>query len=359
MRLIDKYALKEMVVPTLAGMLVVVIMMLGNFLFYWVTTLIRLRASFSDVAELMLLKIPSFAWMILPSGALFGCALAVTRLARDTELTMMQMAGISVRRIFLPIFIVGALLSGCHYLVQERVAPWAESRSKTVMNRIYKTPGAVPIQANVFFNSGNFWFYVQNVRHDGPQTTLQQVMVYEVTPGENFPSLMTAESAVQQGNVWVLRNGIMRKVGKDGFTDYETRFHEAKLNLLQSIDGLWEAQKTTEEMTASELHKQIKQFGSTNTSASSDWRTNYNFKLSIPLSCLLIMLCVAPLCLKYGRTGGFMGVLIGIMVLAVYWNIVVFGKVLGTSGALPPALAGWSEVIIFSVAGAFLMWRAE
>lgn len=359
MKLIDKYALKEMVVPTLAGMLVVVVMMLGNFLFYWVTTLIRLRAGFGDVAELMILKIPSFAWMILPSGALFGCALAVTRLARDTELTMMQMAGVSVRRIFLPIFLIGALLSGCHYIVQERVAPWAESRSKTVMNRIYRTPGAAPIQANVFFNSGNFWFYVQRVDKENQRTVLHNVMVYEVTPGESYPSITTAESAVQQGKVWLLKQGTMRKVGKDGFTDYEARFREAKLNIVQSIDGLWETQKTTEEMTASELKNQIKQFGTSNNATSADWKTNYNFKLSIPLSCFLIMLCVAPLCMKYGRTGGFMGVLIGILVLAVYWNIVVFGKVLGTSGVLPPVIAGWSEVIIFSLAGTYLMRKAE
>ena len=71
------------------------------------------------------------------------------------------------------------------------------------------------------------------------------------------------------------------------------------------------------------------------------------------------MLCVAPLCLRCGRTGGFMGVLIGILVLAVYWNIVVFGKVLGTTSILPPAVAGWSEAVVFVAAGTILMWKAE
>ena len=112
-------------------------------------------------------------------------------------------------------------------------------------------------------------------------------------------------------------------------------------------------------MTATELAAQIKLFGSSNREATENWRTNYHFKLSIPLSCFLIMLCVAPLCLKYGRTGGFMGVLIGILVLALYWNIIVFGKALGTAGILPPIVAGWSEVAVFIIAGAYLMWRAE
>jgi len=54
-----------------------------------------------------------------------------------------------------------------------------------------------------------------------------------------------------------------------------------------------------------------------------------------------------------------MGVLIGILVLAVYWNIIVFGKVLGTEGILPPTIAGWSEVIVLFTAGIILMWKAE
>lgn len=359
MRILDKYAIEEMIVPTLAGILVVVVLMLGNFLFYHISELFH-HASFADAVTLLLLQIPSTAWMILPSGALFGCALAVTRLARDSELTMMRMAGISVRRIFLPILFVGVILSGVHYMVQEKVSPWAETKTKKILNRIYNTPGAPPVEANVFFNSGNYWFYVQMVERSGRKAILHKVMIYELTPGEDFPSITTAETAQQEGNIWVLKNGIVRKTGRDGFTNYEARFKQAKLDLRRSVAGLWEGgQKTSEEMTATELGKQLRMFGSSNKPLADNWRTNYHFKLSIPLSCLLIMLCVAPLCLKYGRSGGFTGVLIGILILAVYWNVIVFGKMLGTEGILPPIIAGWSEVVIFSLAGVVLMWKAE
>jgi lipopolysaccharide export system permease protein len=359
MRLLDKYALKEMVVPTLAGTLVIVVMMLGNFLFYHIRELFG-HASFADSILLLVLTIPSAAWMILPSGALFGCALAVTRLVRDSELTMMRMAGISTKRIFLPILMVGVLLSGLHYWVQERVSPWAETKSKKIMNKIINNPGTPPIQANVFFNVENYWFYVQRVDREGPRTILRRIMVYEIPYGNDYPTLTTADTAVQVGKIWVLKNGTVRKTDKAGFTEYEAQFKEAKLDLRdKSIANLWEGPKRAEEMTASELGRQLKLFGSSNNQAIADWRTNYHFKLSIPLSCLLIMLCVAPLCLRYARSGGFTGVLIGIIVLAVYWNVIVFGKLLGTAAILPPIVAGWSEVVIFAVAGTILMWKAE
>jgi len=347
-----------MVVPTLAGMLVVVVLMLGNFLFYHIHELFR-RASFIDIVKLLLFTIPSSAWMILPSGALFGCALAVTRLARDSEITMMRMAGISTKRIFLPIFIVGVFLSGIHYMVQERVAPWAETKSKEIINRIRNTPGAPSVQANVFFNSENYWFYVQRVEKKGEKSVLHGVMVYELTPGEDYPEITTAETAIQEGNIWVLKNGVSRRTGDDGFTQYEVKFEEGRLDLRSGIVNLWDRQKSPEEMTAAELGKQLKVMGSSNAPVLANWKTNYHFKLSIPLSCFLIMLCAAPLCLRYGRTGGFTGILMGILVLAVYWNVIVFGKLLGSVAILPSAVAGWSEVVIFVIAGIILMWKAE
>jgi lipopolysaccharide export system permease protein len=359
MRILDKYVLKEMIVPTLAGMLVVFVLMLGNTMYYLVTSLIRVHAGFADAASYLALKTPSFVWIILPSGALFGCALAVTRLARDSEITMMRMAGTSVRRILLPMFIVGILLSGFHYWVQERVSPWAETKSKKILERIFSAPQTPPIQANVVFNVDNYWFYVQRVDRSGRNVRLYQVMVYELNPGESFPTIITADSAVQQGNVWLLKNGISRTMDRSGFTEYEVKFQEAKLDLRRTGAVFPDTQKSTEEMTAAELAEQIRVFGSSNQEVRDAWRTDYHFKLSIPFTCFLIMLCVAPLCLRYGRTGSFMGVLIGILVLAVYWNVIVFGKVLGVTGHVPPIVAGWSEVGIFLAAGVILMWKAE
>lgn len=360
MRILDKYAIKEIIVPTVAGMLVVVVMMLGNFLFYRITDLVR-YASFHDAITLLVLQIPSSAWMILPSGALFGCALAVTRLVKDSELTMMRMAGISVRRVFLPIFFVGLVLSGMHYWVQEKMAPWAETKTKAIFDKMYHTPGTPLIQPNVFFKWENYTFYVQAVDRKSKNAVLRGVMVYENEPGKKYPTLTTAESARKEGNIWVLKNGVVREIGSKGFTEVEAAFGRATLDLRQSMPGIPEGQKTPEEMSASELGKQIKMFGSSSSQIAHDWRTNYYFKLSIPLSCLLIMLCAAPLCLKYGRSGGFTGVLVAVFVLALYWNIIVFGKMLGTGlkPILPPIIAGWSEVVIFSVAGIILMKKAE
>ena len=89
------------------------------------------------------------------------------------------------------------------------------------------------------------------------------------------------------------------------------------------------------------------------------YQLEYGYKLAIPLSSLVLVLCLAPLSLRFGRGGGFMGVLIGIVVLFFYWNVILFSRVLGETGGLPAWLAGWSEVIIFSVLGGVLLWKVD
>jgi len=132
-----------------------------------------------------------------------------------------------------------------------------------------------------------------------------------------------------------------------------------KLDLRRALtDYFVQEQKTPKAMSLSELRGQMKLLEQSGLDDKA-YKLELGYKLAMPLSSLVLLFCVAPLSMRFGRGGGFTGVLIGIVVLFFYWNVILFSRVLGETGALPAALAGWSEVIIFSAAGAVLMWRVE
>ena len=112
-------------------------------------------------------------------------------------------------------------------------------------------------------------------------------------------------------------------------------------------------------MSIGELREQMKILAKSGLQGGQRTSSRYGYKLAIPLSSLVLMLCVAPLSLRFGRRGGFMGVLLGIVVLFFYWNVMVFSRLFGENSLLPAALAGWSEVIVFTALGAFLLWKVE
>ena len=297
--------------------------------------------------------------MALPAGALFGCSLAVSRLARDSETTMMRMAGISARRIFLPIFVVGALISCAAYLFQEKVTVWAEQESVKVLKRLWLAPGPPPVEANVFFRVDDYYFYVGSVARSGNHLELSDVMAYELPAAKGFPTLTTARTAVEENHVWWLKDGVTWRVNPQGDPELMGRFPRMKLDLRQSLlDYFVDQRKPPQAMTITELREQMSTLGKSGLNTR-EYQLEFSYKLAIPLSSLVLMFCMAPLSLRFGRGGGFMGVLIGIVVLFFYWNVILFSRVLGDTGGLPPVLAGWSEVILFTALGAFLMWKVE
>lgn len=348
-----------MMVPFVAGFLVVLVLLVGNIVYNNIGMIVSRLRQWPDLLYYILLQTPYFVMIALPSGALFGCSLAVSRLARDSETTMMRMAGISVRRIFLPIFLFGALISVAAYAFQEAVTVWAERESVKVLKRLWLAPGPPPVEANVFFKVDNYYFYVNSVRRTGARLELSNIMIYEPPAGPGFATLTTAKQAVEENHVWMLKDGTTYRVDRDGEPELVGHFRSMKLDLRRALtDYFVQEQKTPKAMSLSELRGQMKLLEQSGLDDKA-YKLELGYKLAMPLSSLVLLFCVAPLSMRFGRGGGFTGVLIGIVVLFFYWNVILFSRVLGETGALPAALAGWSEVIIFSAAGAVLMWRVE
>src|SRR5204863_1462667 len=88
---------------------------------------------------------------------------------------------------------------------------------------------------------------------------------------------------------------------------------------------------------------------------------DYHFKLSVPFSCFVFALACPPLSLRFARAGNFMGVLLSIILVFVYWNTLLAAKILGSAypQSIPPVLAAWGQNAVFSAIGIYFLWRGE
>lgn len=348
-----------MVVPFVAGFSVVLVLLVGTIIYNNIGLIVDKIKYWPSLTYYILLQCAYIVIMALPSGALFGCSLAITRLTHDSEITMMRMAGISVMRIFLPVFAIGAIASGTAYLFQEKVIVWAQGESTKIYRKLLLAPGPPPIQAGIFFRYDNYYFYVNSIEHEGGKMLLREVMVYEPPVGQGYPSLTTAKTVTENNHVWNLKDGVTYRVNKDGDPELVARFKTMKLDIRRAIaDFIDQQQKTPAAMTITELRGQMLRLTQSGLPARA-YQIEYCFKLALPLSSFILMLCIAPLSLRFGRSGGFMGILIGIVIMFFYWNVIWFSRILAEAGALAPVLAGWSEIIIFGILGLFLMWKVE
>src|SRR5947207_384163 len=131
MKLLDRSLLREMVVPFLIGQAAIVLMLIGSVLYNNATMLLMNQVPLVYVGKIILYFLPFLIHMTMPVAMAVGASLAVSRLGRDSEITVIRAAGVSLMRLFLPIFGAGLVISvGAFYLV-DYVVPsfvfWLES----------------------------------------------------------------------------------------------------------------------------------------------------------------------------------------------------------------------------------------
>src|SRR5688572_4408672 len=102
MRLLDRYLLRELLMPFAYC--------LGGFLLVWISSDLfdkigdfqEARLTALDIAEYYVVKSPELLAIVLPVALLLGLLYALTQHARHNEITAMRAAGVSLWRLALP-----------------------------------------------------------------------------------------------------------------------------------------------------------------------------------------------------------------------------------------------------------------
>ncbi|MFZ9708474.1 MAG: LPS export ABC transporter permease LptG [Steroidobacteraceae bacterium] len=145
-----------------------------------------------DALFFVLLNLPAQAWELLPISALIGSLLALGNLARDSELTVMRAAGLSVWRITRAAGIAAALLGLIAALLGELVGP--------PLQDLARQQKAFSKFANVSFTgSSGAWIrdgnLILNVERQTGDARFGGMMLYELGPDRRLAALGRAATA--------------------------------------------------------------------------------------------------------------------------------------------------------------------
>lgn len=357
MRLLDRYAAREMLIPLLIGTCAVTLMLIGNLLFNYARQLFAFRAPLVSVFQLAFYHAPALMALSLPVGCAVAVSLAVNRLARDSEITVMRMAGISLRRIFLPMILFGLVVSGVNFWLTEKVAPQAEREFNRLLTRILFLQSAPTSANNVVMRSGRYTVAIGSVRRQGDFALLTDIALLE-NLAEGGWIVVRAEDGIYGGGRWDLTRPTIHFYHKNGDV-FDVKVGEMEpIALKPQIQDFFSSPVRPEELTRAELKKQIdreRELGIVTRGK----ELSYHLKIAMPVACLIMALISPAISLRLARSGSFVGVLIAIVLAFVYWNTLLLAQLVGEQGYLPPLLAAWSPNILFGLAGLWLIARAE
>jgi len=342
---LDQYVIKEMFVPFLIGTFAVVFMFQANTLIYLFKTFSLASIPPLAIAKLIALKTPFYLNMTLPVGVALASSLGMSRLTRESELTAMRAAGVSILRVMAPISAFGVLIGIGNYYLAESVMPPAEKSATKLQTQLTILGGAPEFKADVLIHLGTFWAHFGSVSR-GPNGSLDIADAFLIeSPGPYEQTVYTSKQGTYAQGVWSFPNSIYRVFKDDQLTEFLPR-KGLTINQQVDLNDLYTPQQATE-LSVGQLREAIKtkkQQGQDTTSLEVSLQTRF----SVPAACYVFALVGPVFAIWLGRSGGFVGVLLSILMVLLYYNIYVIStEVFGRNGWLSPVLSAWLPNILF------------
>ncbi len=356
MRLLDRHVLAHLVVPFLIGILLFMLILLGEVAYHIGSTIVGGRVSALLIIKYLLLRAPRAIVWSLPFGSLLGVAMAVSGLAHHGELTAIRSAGVSMPRLCASAIAIGALASVLGIGMNALVVPSAMREAQAALTEMMMTQPVADEAYDQFFRDeqGRFYYVAEMLP---AENLLRRVMIWDRDSEGRLRTITSAERAGMSGTIWTLRDGSVARLDERGQIDGRVeKFSTKTIELSRALQHYYSEQRTPAEMAPHELQELITVRQATG-GDTQRLEVYLHFKYSIPLACLVFVLIAAPLAHRYSRHGTYTGVVLAIVIVFLYNGVRSWTLAFGLAGTLSPVFAGWSPDVLFGIVGLLLLLR--
>jgi LPS export ABC transporter permease LptG/LPS export ABC transporter permease LptF len=308
---------------------------------------------------------PQYVYFIVPLAALLSTLVTVGVLTKNSELIVMRACGISLYRSALPLLLLGVLLSGLLFQLQERVL--AESnREAQRLNAIIRgyptrTFSAMLSHRWIVSQNGDLYYYEY---FDPRSNQFSRFSIYHPDPGRWRLNALTYANDVafvttDAGDAWQARKGWRRefaaspKRGSSSPAMTYRSFDERTLPL--EAPGYFKSDEPdADRMSYNELSEYVARLQKSGYYAV-PYQVQLQKKVAFPFVALIMTLLAVPFAVTTGRSGALYGIGIGIALAIVYWTGQSMFGAMGGAGLLSPVLAAWAPNIIFTAGAAYMI----
>jgi len=373
MRLLDRYLLRELLVPLSYCLCGFMIFWLSFDVFTELGTFQKLKLTAGDIVRYYLVKSPEILVVALPVAFLLALLYALTNHARYHELTAMRAAGVSLGRLALPYFVVGFLLSVGQFLLNEFWVPQTAEAAEQIVSR-QNSPQADPARRQWDMKQG--FYDPRSQRHwfiEAFNLATYQMLRPHVVWGlpDGGRREIMAERCAWLDGVWVFTNVYI--------FDYAAKTNDLPAQQQQMpILAAPEFKETPEQMKSTFKMNRL------NTSTFRSMRrmqfsireileyqrlhpgdrpkaalldTKLQERLASPWTSLVVVLIALPFGAAPGRRNVFVGVASSIVICFVYFVVQQLALALGTGGHIPSWVAAWAPNAMFAFVGLALCQR--
>lgn len=370
MRLLDRYLLRELLIP--------LAYCLGGFLlFYCAFDLIaklhrfqEYKMTLSDCVQYYVITAPELlVTIIIPVALLLALLFAITNHARYNEFTAMRAAGVSMWRLAVPYLAVGAVLSVVTFAIDELWVPGSVDKVENLFTRrLDKKQDQINVKQLKFFNEADNRFWDVGHYNSATMEMTNVVIIWGFPNGSRRE--IYADSAKYNGAGWTFSNVYTHDYASQRApvpvnTNYpvlnlpfaetpefiKSEIRVNKMDLKQAAKG--------PQLSIASIVVYLRQHPRLAADRQAVLMTQLQSRIAEPFKCLMVVLIAIPFGARSGRRNVFVGVAASIFICFFYFILQNICLSFGIGRYLPPWIAAWLPNAIFGVTGIVLTSRVR
>ena len=332
LRILDKYVLKETLVTWVAVTGVLLFILISNQFARVLGQAAEGNLPRDAVFVLLGLSTLNYLTILVPIGLFLAVMLALGRLYKDSEMAAIGACGVGPRRLLRPLMMLAGVLAVLLAWLSLSVAPWAANQVHLLKRTARQDAQVTGLEAGRFraAGDGDAVFYAESIDEDG---RLRNVFlqrrdgdVIEVALAASGEQLTDPATGIRS---MVLYDG-ERYEGIPGTLEFEVvRFAEHGIPIrLPPPDTATDDPDVLSTRALLETRDR-------NSLAELQWR------LSIPLSAIVLVLLALPLSRTSPRQGRYGKLALAVLVYILYSNFLGAARVWVEQGTVPTVVGLW------------------
>ncbi|MFG6449140.1 LptF/LptG family permease [Roseateles sp. BYS180W] len=347
----------------------------------------RAGAGAAAAAWMCVLKLPSHFYELLPIAILIGSIFSLSRMAQNSEFTILRTGGLSPGRALGLLSTLALGFGLVAFVVGDFIAPWADRQAAQVRATATGSAASKGVawlkdRQSTALGDTHYAVRIERARGGG---ALEQVVVFEFDPQGRMLTRLQAESAqVQDGGTWLFKDALvtawaspptplteplgeqLKPVAANAQPDVP-QLDTPQVRQLQVAQLQWRSTLGPQlvaaatlpawNMSTLELYRYTRHLSSQEQSAQS-FEIQFWLKAFYPFACMVMLALALPFAYLHFRSGGvsvkvFGGIMLGI-------SFVLLNNLAGHLGVLkdwtPWLVAGAPAALFLGLSMASFAW---
>lgn len=356
---LDRYILKELFPLFVVAVMIVLTMFQVNLYIYLGKTFDLSRVPARAVIKLILYESPAFLNWTFPISVALATSLAMSRIARESELTALRAAGTRILRVMWPVAMFGAMVGLLNLYSVDQVVPRAAAAGQKLKIQVGVLGSTARFQANLPLRLKQYNVSLGQVtRQQDDSLVIHDALLIE-RPRPDTVSILSAPEAEYRNGVWTFTATRIWnvEVGTDKMAEFETK-DRVIINEPIVVEDLFNP-TTGKELSIREIREQIE----TGRRLGQDVRASeieFHTKFAIPAMCFIFAIVCPIFSIGLARHGGYIGVVVSLVAMMVYYNVwVASTQILAKIPSVAPWQAAWIPNVIIGFVGLYGLRRLE